>query len=660
MEIPLLTDIVIIFIISVGVIYFFHRLRVPVIVGFLLTGIVAGPHGLKLVNALHEVEILAEIGVVLLLFTIGIEFSLRSLLRIKKYVLLGGFLQVILTCGGAFAVTYLLDFTVPQAVFAGFLIALSSTAIVLKTIQERSEINSPQGRVQLAILIFQDIVIVPMILLTPIIAGQGGNIAADLSILMLKILLVLGLVFVGGKWIVPFVLHHIARTRSRELFLIGIIGLCFAVAWLTSSLGLSLALGAFLAGLIISESEYSHHAFGNVIPFKDLFTSFFFVSIGMLLDFGFFLQKPVLIIIAALSVITLKTLVAGFVAFALGLPFRITVLVGLGLSQVGEFSFILSKYGVDAGLLEGQIYQVFLAVSVLTMAVTPFIIALSPGFAKLLLKLPIPGKMRRGFDPLPEIRETHLQDHLIIVGFGLNGRNLARAARISGIEYIIMDTNPETVRIEKASGQPIFYGDATQETALRHARIETAKVLVIAIPDPAASERITELARRIAPQLHIIVRTRFLSEVEPLYGLGANEVIPEEFETSVEIFARVLSHYLTPRDQIEKLTAEIRSDGYNMFRSLAVETPTSTELKVHTPDLEITVLKACPGSKSVGSTPAKLGLINNEKVALLALLREEKIVKTQLENITFKEGDLLYILGQPSEIAEIAGLCRTE
>jgi CPA2 family monovalent cation:H+ antiporter-2 len=322
MEIPLLNDIVIIFGLSIVVLFICHRLRVPAIVGFLLTGILAGPYGLGLVEAVHKVEILAEVGIVLLLFTIGIEFSLKDLIRIRKSVLMGGSIQVLLTLLVTFVIARQLGQPIGESIFIGFLVALSSTAIVLKLIQERAEVDSPHGRTTLGILIFQDVIIVPMILVTPLLAGATGNSGESALFLLAKGIGIIGLVIVSAKWIVPHVLYQIARTRSRELFLLSVIVICLAVAWITSSAGLSLALGAFLAGLIISESEYSHQALGNILPFRDVFISFFFVSIGMLLDIGFLFQQPEIIVLLTLSILALKTIIAGFAVILLGFPGR--------------------------------------------------------------------------------------------------------------------------------------------------------------------------------------------------------------------------------------------------------------------------------------------------------------------------------------------------
>ncbi|MFQ5865371.1 MAG: cation:proton antiporter, partial [bacterium] len=606
----------------------------------------------------HEVEILAEVGGVLLLFTIGIEFSLKNLLQVKKSVLLGGSLQVLLTILAAFFIAARLGQAFGEAVFIGFLVALSSTAIVLKLMQERAEVDSPHGRTTLAILIYQDVIIVPMILFTPLLAGAHGNLGESLLILAVQGIGIILLVLISARWVVPQVLYQIARTRNRELFLLSVVVIGLGVAWLTSMAGLSLALGAFLAGLIISESEYSHQALGNVLPFRDVFTSFFFVSIGMLLDVGFLFQQPELIVLIALSVLALKTIIAGFVTVLLGFPLRTVMLVGLAVSQVGEFSFILSKTGLEHGLLAGNIYQMFLSVSVLTMAATPFIIALAPRIVDIVLRLPLPSRLKSGLYPVQEIKDTGKQDHLIIIGFGVNGRNLARAAKAGGIPYVIIEMNPEMERAEKEKGESIYYGDATQEAVLKHADVTDARIVVVAINDPAATRRITEIVRKLNAKVHLIVRTRYLQEMKPLYEFGADEVIPEEFETSVEIFTRVLVKYLIPRDEIERFIAEVRSDGYDMFRSLSKASASFSDLKLQLPDLEISTLRVGEKSPVVGNSLARIELRKKYGVTLLAIRRDSQMLTNPHGDMPLLANDVLFVLGSPDKIAEITNLFR--
>ncbi len=656
MELPLLRDIFIIFCLSIFVLFLCLRIKLPAIVGFLITGILAGPHGFGLIEAVHDVEIMSEIGVVLLLFTIGLEFSIKDLLKIKKSILLGGSVQVFLTILTFFLISLKIGQTLSQSIFTGFLISLSSTAIVLKLLHERAEIDSPHGRTSLGVLIFQDIVIVPMMLLTPLLAGVEGNLSESLFILMIKVVAILLLVMASAKWLVPVILYQITRTRNRELFLLSIIVICLAVAGLTYSMGLSLALGAFLAGLIISESEYSYHALGNILPFRDVFISFFFVSIGMLLNLDFLFRNIGMILLITLGVLALKTIIAGFTTYILGYPLRTILLVGFALSQVGEFSFVLSKTGLEYGLFQGNIYQLFLAVSVLTMVSTPFIISLSPRIADVAMRLPLPEKLKSGLHPVQAPNDLTEKDHLIVIGFGINGRNVTRAAKTAGVPYVIIEMNPETVRVEKNKGEPIFYGDATHDAVLEHAGIHDARIIVIAIADAAATRKVISLARRLNRNIHIIARTRFLQEMEPLYELGADEVIPEEFETSVEIFTRVLVKYLIPKDEIERFISEVRSGGYHMFRSLSQEASSCSDLRHCLPDIEINTLRIGEKSPIVGKTLSETEMRKKYGVTILAIRRDGKTISNPDVDIEFVEGDILFAIGTPDQFAKISNL----
>ena len=658
METSLLNDILIIFGLAIAILFISHRLRVPTIVGLLLTGMLAGPHGLGVISGITEIEVLAEIGVVLLLFTIGSELSLKDLWELKKAVLIGGSAQVLLTILVVFVLASQFGLGFGESVFIGFLISLSSTAIVLKTLQERAEMDTCHGRTTLSILIFQDVIIVPMILVTPMLAGVSGELGEPPIIIFAKGLGLLLLIILSAKWVVPHLLYQIARTLNRELFLLSIIFICFSIALLTYNIGLSLALGAFLAGLIISESEYSHQALGNILPFRDVFMSFFFVSIGMLLDIDFFLQNPGLIVLMALVVFALKTVIASLSTAMLGYHPRIVIIVGLSLFQVGEFSFILSRFGVEYGLLAPDTYQLFLAVSVMTMAATPFIIQASPHVAHSAMQI-VPTNLISHWcrtETNNSDRKIPLDDHLIIIGFGVNGRNMARAARVAGIPYVIIEINPEIVRKEKSINEPIYYGDSAQESVLEHANIKGARVLVLGISDPVGTRKIISIAHHLNPNLHIITRTRYLQEMGALYDLGANEVIPQEFETSVEIFVRVLKKYLIPKDEIEKFSADVRADGYEMFRSLSEEPANLFNLKLDLPDIEINTIRVEEGSYVDGKNLIQIQLRKKYGVTVLAIRRGSQTLPNPDANMQFFAGDIIVLLGSVDNIADADSL----
>lgn len=569
MEIPILQDIAIIFGISILVLYICDKIHLPPIIGFLFTGTLIGPHGLHLIKSEHEVEILAEIGVVLLLYTIGLELSFKELLRSKKAVLLGGSLQVLITIFVIFGIANAFGYTTGEAIFFGFLVALSSTAIVLGIFQAKDEVHTPHGKNVLAILIFQDIVMVIMMLLTPLLKGGDSNIALSLALLLLKTVAIIGLVIVSTKYIVPYILYRIAKGKNEEMFLLSIVSICLLVAWGSSSVGLSLGLGAFLAGLIISESEYSLRALGSVLPFRSVFLSFFFVSVGTLFNISFLGQNLFLILGLAVSVLFIKISVLFLVGGILKLPLRVTIILSLSLGQIGEFSFLLSRMGIESGLLNDHNYQLFLSVAILSMGLTPLMVFLAPRLADYVMTWPLPEKLKVGLAPMslmtPQPNEGQLKEHLLIIGFGLNGRLLAKTAKEASIPYTILEMNASTVREEREKGQPILYGDSTQETVLKHAHIQNAFVVVIAISDIKATRRIVELVRKLNPKCYIIARTRFVLEVDRLMKLGANMVVPVEFEAALSIQKDVLTHYLIPPNEIDRFMDRVREDGYRKY-----------------------------------------------------------------------------------------------
>ncbi len=649
MEIPILSELLIILGLSVVVILFFQRFKLPTILGFLITGIVAGPHALGFIEASHEVEILAEIGVILLLFIIGLEFSLKSLAAIKFTVLIGGALQVGVTILVTIGFATLLDFSLPEATFLGFLFSLSSTAIVLKLLNDRGEMSTPHGKVALAILIFQDIIVVPMILFTPLIAGGTEEVSTTLLWLLVKVVAIVLILLISARYIVPKLLFFVARTRSRELFILTIVVICFSVAWLTSYVGLSLALGALFAGLIISESEYSHQATSNIIPFREIFTSFFFVSIGMLMDLNFLWDHLGWILLITLTTMVIKGLIAAGATRVLKYPKRTVSMVGLSIFQVGEFAFILSATGMAYNLLSDDVYQYFLSISILSMAVTPFILGNAGSIATW---ISLKGSREKKYLQKPEDSPLNeLENHLVIIGYGVNGRNVAHAARDADIPYVIVDLNPNTVKTEMEKGEKIIFGDAVEPFILEHLHINNAKVAVIAVSDPMGTKKIVTAIRSISKTVHIISRTRFMNEVEENLDLGADEVIPEEFETSVEILTRVLNKFLIPIDVVEEFTRKIRADNYEMLRYDNSLKWNQNVLKGEIPGIDIICMRVDqPDEDIVGKTILDSQLRQKYEVTLLAIKRNDEVIVEITGDTKIKQHDLLYLFGNYEKI----------
>ena len=660
MHLPLLTDIVILLGVSLVVLYASHGLRVPSVVAFLVTGVLLGPHGLGVVRAVHDVEQLAEIGVILVLFAVGLEFSLKDLVRMGRMVVVGGSAQVLGVLGVVYAALAAGGMAHREALFLGLIASLSSTAVVLGVLQQRAEVDAPHGRMTLAVLVYQDLMIVPMMLMVPVLAGTGGGAGAALGGFALKAVAILALVGVLARWVVPRVLERVVGTRSRDMFLLAVVTLCLAVAWAAAGAGLSLALGAFLAGLIVSESEYSHQALADILPFRDLFASFFFISIGMLLDVRLVAQAPLFLVLLVAGLILLKAMVAGLATLVLGLSLRTATLAGLALAQVGEFSFILAGSGLQEGLIGPTSYQWFLAAAVTSIGATPFLIAAGPRLARVLDGLPLPRSLKTGgdVDAAPDAGTPPLADHVVVVGLGVNGGNVVRAATLAGIPHVVVDMNPAVVRERRAQGAPVIYGDATQIAVLEHAGVARARVVVVAISDAAATRRITALARELAPGGRIVARTRYLREVEPLRAAGADLVIPEELETSLEIVARVLATYLVPRREIDAFLTEARAGGYGMMRTPSKSGVSFADVQPRLEDVEVSSLRVDEGSPLDGARLGETDLRRLFGVTVIAIRRGDAFLPNPGAEARIESGDVLVVMGLAQEVSAASDLFR--
>ncbi|PID69728.1 MAG: potassium transporter KefB [Flavobacteriales bacterium] len=652
MHLPLLQDLVILLGFSIVIVFLLQRLKLPSILGFLITGIVIGPYGFSLINAVDQVEVISEIGVILLLFVIGMELSIKQLASIKKTVFIGGMLQVGITIVISGLAYYFLGNSIEKAVFVGFLFSLSSTAIVLKILQDRNEIKRLHGRNALAILIFQDIIVVPMMLITPILAGASENITMSVVSLLVKSIIVIIITIVSARYIVPELLHAIARTKSKELFLLTTMAICFAVAFLTSEAGLSLALGAFLAGIIISESEYSHQATGIILPFRELFTSIFFISVGMLLDLQFFFAKIGIVLLIVAAVFFIKTVATSIAVAVLNYPPRTILLTGLSLFQVGEFAFILSKIGIQYNLLTEQTNQYFLAVSIVSMILTPFVIMFSHTIADKFLKTKLGRKIKdKSIDEsaIETTVDNELDNHLIIVGYGINGSNLAKAANYANIPYVVVELNAEMVKKAKTDEIPIFFGDATLPHILETLHVERARAVVISISDADATHTIIKNIREISQSVYVLVRTRYVKEISELIALGADDVIPEEFETSIEIFSRVLHNFLIPEDNITHLEDYFRSGYYELFQMKKKLPKTIKNTTI--PDFNITCVRINSDSSKInGKTLQDAKIRAKHGISVLAISRGDKMVNEIHPTDKIYQNDLLYIQGSQENI----------
>ncbi len=651
---PILQDFLIILAVAVTVLLICNRFRVPPVVGLLLTGVLTGPYGFKLINDVGSVGNVANIGIVLLLFSIGVELSLKDMLRTKRVMFVAGPLQVIATTAVVAVAASALGLPTNEAVFIGMMAAMSSTAITMKSYQEQGEADSPHARSVVTVSIFQDIASIPMLLAIPVLVGASAGEGDELMRLLIYGVGMIVFVFVASRWIAPFVLEAVAMTRNRELFLISIVLICLGVAWFSSVVGLSLALGAFLAGLIVSESDYSHHALGNIAPFRDLFTSLFFVSVGMLLDFRVVFEQPLFVFPLAIGVVLLKAILVVPILLLIGYPLRIAVLTGVGLSNVGEFAFILASAGLSAGLLDHGHYQIFLAVSAVSMGSAPFLIRLAPRLTQSLNRLPFAG-LGKSAAPANTPMKEHLADHLIIVGFGVNGNNLARASQAVSIPYVVLEMNPETIKRARAAGERIFFGDATQASIWETINVKSARMVVIAISDPDATRRAVSVVRSINAKVRIVARTRYLNEIETLARLGADEVIPEEFETSVEIFTRVLRYYLIPEEEINQIVHEVRSHNYEIFRTKSSESALQ-RIESDLSNMQMSTLRVAPDAPVVGKSLAALRLRSEHGVTVLLIKRDGTGMNNPDAATIFQVGDVVVLVGESENLSEVSHL----
>ncbi|MGE5173707.1 MAG: cation:proton antiporter [Betaproteobacteria bacterium] len=650
-EITILRELIILLAVSLPITYVFHRAKLPALVGFLITGVLIGPYGAAVITETRVVERLAEVGVVLLLFAVGLEFSIEDILKSGRKFFVGGTTQVMLTIATVAGIAVILRYPLPQAVFFGFLASLSSTAIVLKMYSDRTELDTAHGRLGTGILLFQDIAVVPMMLMLPVLSeASAAGAVTPLSVLISLGKAMLGLigVYFAARQIVPFLLHHVIRLRNREMFFLLVVLLCLGTAWITYSLGLSLALGAFLAGLIISESEYSHHIVAEITPFRDYFASIFFISIGMLLHTAYFLGHWPILIIMAILLIAVKTGLVAMTASMLRYPIRSSILAGLGLAQIGEFSFLLAQQGQSRGLMTGDVFQMFINTSILSMLAAPFLIQAGPWLTARLPEIPSETAEKNAF--------CGLTGHTIIAGYGLNGRNLAKTLKATHIPYVVLEVNADTIRKAREEGEPIIYGDITRRDVLMRAGVDCAKVIVFAISDYAATRMSVRMVRQLNPAIFILIRTRYAAEVDELTKLGANQVIPEEFETSIEIFSRVLHEYHVPSNVIANQIQIVRFGGYKMLRGLSLDQENIGRVAALFVGATVDHIQIGPDAPASGKTLRDLGIRKNTGATVIAIARNGEAITNPGPDFSLQSDDIVVLLGAHADLDKATDL----
>ncbi len=639
MDIALLQNMSAILITAVIVLLIFNKLKLPTMIGLFITGIVLG----HAINNTTIISMLSELGVIFLLFIIGLEFSVEKFSAIKRYALIGGILQVSLTTVLTTLLGLALGFNLPSSIFLGFLVSFSSTAIVMKIMQQKHLTHSMQGRVTLGILIFQDIAVIGVILITPLLGGSKLELHTIPTLIATFIGLAI-LLIVGSKWFIPLALRDAAKTKNRDLFLLLTLFICMGTTFATSLIGIGPELGAFIAGLLISKTEYSHQTLGYIQPFQDVFMSLFFISIGLMVNLHLFLYNIwiILILTAIILIINFSaTLITGMV---LKLPSKVSISIAILLSQIGEFSFVLASEGMKYGLMTQRFFSVFLGVSILTMSLTPFLQKMTPKIVKQFGKINY-FQVDDELKTLPEEFEDAqpIEDHVILVGLGRVGKQMTKACNQFNVPILAVDMNPIVVEQQQALGVPIIYGNASNESVLKELRVTSAQCIVISASTYEGTLKTIDTARRLNPDIHIIVRTKYLKNIEEVIDAGADEVIPKEFETTILMFTRIMDYYQKDMDEIADAVNTLRSDNYDAFRSVSSE-DVSAYLSNSFTDIELDSVRVY-NNAHMSDFP-----FEKHDLTITSVIRENTTITNITDSFLFLEDDIILFTGQRNDI----------
>lgn len=639
-ETRLLIDLTLLVGIAIPIVALAHRLSAPSLVGFLVAGVLVGPSGFGLIGATHEVELLAEIGVALLLFEVGLELSLSHVRQWARSVFAGGGLQV--GCTLLVVAASAIAFGIPpgQAIFYGALAALSSTAIVTKIYSDRAELDTAHGRSVISILLFQDLCVLPLILVLPLLAGLGTADTTAMGVEFLRGLAIITALVIGGRFVVRQTLDRIVVFRDRDLFTLCVAFFCIGTAVVTAWAGFSIAIGAFIAGLVISESEYGLQALSDVLPFRAVFSGIFFISIGMLLDISAVVTQlgvlfPLLAVLFALK--------AGLVVvsvLAVGGMLSTALISGLTLAQFGEFSILLAAEGLRLGLFREGDYQLFLSAAVVSMMATPFLIRYARRIAE---RMTLSGAGVRG--PADAASAGPMSDHTIIVGYGVAGRYLARVLSAAGITCIVVEHDADLVRRARRDGIPAAFGDGSQPAVLKHVGALRARVVVFAISSPAEESRGVAAARDLNAEARIVVRTRYTRSIDELMTLGATDVVVEEFEASIELFAKALESYRIPINRIWQETETVRTEHYGLLRGTAqpdLRLDSLKHLGIHD---ALELMEIRDGARAIGMNATSLHLRRRTGVVQIAVVREGQPIYQRDSEFDYRAGDTVVLVG---------------
>ncbi len=629
---------------SIPVVYVFNKIKLPSIIGFLITGILIGPFGLRLIDDMAGIQFMAEMGVAFLLFTIGIEIQLSRFLRHLSEILLTGGLQILCTFLVGVLIGLAMQLSISQAVFIGFILAHSSSALVLKILKDRDDEASPQGRISIGVILFQDIMVVPMMLLIPFLAGDSGPDALMIIWKLFKSIAIIVVILVAARYVIPVVLERLVNMNMRDVLVISSVVITMGIAWITESLGLSLAIGAFLAGLSLSDTDFTHQIISDISPFRDVFLSVFFVSFGMILNIDFLRANTGYILLTSLAIILLKAAIVFGLITLMKYSLRVALLSGVMLSQIGEFSFVLASQGFKNQIISDYIYQTFIGASVLTFIVTPLLVSL---VYYVWTRKNLSGI---GKDMRPD-EKARVSNHVIICGMGLNGRNLVRVLKDTAINYAVIDLNFQKIKKAKSKGdENTIWGDVSNVEILRRASVETARVMVIAISDRFLTKSCLSNAKALNPNLHVIVRTKYVSDIEDLLAMGADDVIPEEFETSIQIFSRVLKMFHIPNSIILAQGNIIRNKSYGVFRDVRYTQEAFDQISQILAQGTIETFFLAAANPIVGQSIRGVNLKAQSGAMIINIIRQNHTITHPPSDFIFQAADQLVLFGSHSAI----------
>ena len=632
-----------------------HLLRQPLIIGFILAGVVVGPYtGFIEVSEVHNIELLAEIGVALLLFALGLEFSLKELNPVRNIAIFGTPIQIILTIIYGMGIGSILNLDWQSSVWLGSLISISSTMVILRTLMSQGRMGTLSSRVMIGMPLVQDLAVIPMMIILP----QLTNFESGLSIIgiaALKGFIFLGVMIFVGTRILPILLSHIARWNSRELFLIAITAIGLGVGYASYLVGLSFAFGAFLAGIVLSESDYGHRALSDIIPLRDIFGLLFFVSVGMLLDPSFLISNIKTIVLLVFLVTVGKGLIFGGISILFKYGNVIPFALGLGLFQIGEFSFVLARLGLSTNSISTELYYLILNTAVITMVLTPLISALTT---------PIYSLVKRKFEgeemQTINIPKTGLHNHIVIAGYGRVGKHISKILNLLKLEFVIVEFNYNRVLDAKKADMPVIFGNARQEIVLAGAKINDARLLIITIPSILITQSVVSTVQKINPKLHIVARTEEIEHIKTLHDMGVYEVVQPHFEAGLEITRQALLHLNIPASEIIKYEDAVRHDLYEPLYRINKEYKEMADLKKAVNLLDLNWIDLNTKSPMIGKSIKQLDIRKRTGISIVGIVSSGNNINSNPDSsYRFKNGDRLAVMGNQEQLTNFKNMCET-